>query len=140
MATTPDLDIVNHLNTNVAALTKGTNLFYGPVRGQDTPDASYIPDEAVFVLSSGGPEPNAFLGSINTCEEIFSSLTIRVRSAPDDFDGGQTLARSVRDALHHQTITGYVNVTVREADPAYLGVIDKKLHEWSIGVTCHHYE
>lgn len=137
MATTPDIDVATYLGTQLGTLTLGTNLFCGPVRGHDTPDSG-IPDQAVFVLASGGPAPGAFLGNSASGEQRFTSLSIRVRSAPNGFQSGQTLARSVRDTLHHAAVSGYLDVAVRESDPAYLGVTEKAQHEWSIGVNLMH--
>lgn len=137
MATTPDIDVVDHIDTALGTLTKGTNLFAGPVRGHDVPDAG-VPDEAVFVLATGGPAPLAFIAGGSGTEQRFSSLLIRVRSDPNDFQGGQTLARSVRDAIHHSIPTGYIEAAVRETDPSYLGVTNKGHHEWSIGVDLMH--
>ncbi|KPJ59103.1 MAG: hypothetical protein AMJ46_12620 [Latescibacteria bacterium DG_63] len=128
----PAAAMVTYLAANVGALTAGTNLFEGPVR----PVGTGIPDKAVFVLATGGPAPEPFLAgdASSPDEERVHSLLIRVRSEPGEFNNGQTLARSVRDAAHRASVAGYLDVSIRECDPAYLGADDEGRHEWSIGV------
>ena len=130
MSTTPDIDLVGHVNTNVGALTTGTNLFAGPVRAVGTG----VPDLSVFVLATNGAPPMAFIAGGAGNEQRYHGILVRVRSAPRAFEAGQTLARSVRDAIHHTAVSGYIEVEVRETDPAYLGTDDKGHHDWSIGV------
>lgn len=127
---TPDTDMTTHLNTNVAALTYNTNLFRGPV----VAESAYVPDLAVFCLSTGGPKPEAYIFGGTGVEEREHGLLIRVRSAPGEFEAGQTLARAVRDAAHRAVIAGYHDIYVRECDPAYYRLDDKGHHFWSIGV------
>jgi len=126
----PAAAMVTYLDANVGALTAGTNLFEGPVRSV----ATGIPDEAVFCLATGGPAPEPFIDSGGGIEERVHSLLIRVRSEPGEFNDGQTLARSVRDAAQRAVIGSYLDVYVRECDPAYLGSDDEARHSWSIGV------
>lgn len=123
-------DMVTYLDANVGALTAGTNLFEGPVRAVGTG----VPDEAVFCIVTGGPAPEPFINAGNVVEERVHSLLLRVRSEPGEFNSGQTLARSVRDAAHRASISGYLDVSIRECDPAYLGSDDEERHNWSIGV------
>ena len=134
MATTPDTDVVTTLDSALATLTAGTNLFRSPPAGPDVVGLA-LPQESVWVWSSGGPAPEPFVGG--GTEFRYSQVSIRVRSARDDFPGGTTLARSVRDAIHHATVSGYIRVFVRESDPAYLGATENG-HEWSIGVELWH--
>ena len=136
MATQPDNDLAVFLDTNVGALTSGTNLFRGFPRGVDTG----IPDQCVFCLVSGGQAPDPFVAGGTGDEQRYSEVMIRVRSNPHDFQGGQTLARSVRNAVHHKVIAGYINVEVRESDPMFLGETEKGHSEWSIVVLMEHLE
>ena len=129
MATTPDTDVVDHLDTNVAALTRDTNLFMGKLRSGTA--------EAVFVLASGGPEPLAYLDG-TTIERRFSDVQCMVRSDRGDFSGGQVLARSVRDNLHHQTLTGYIDVRVMQSEPIYVAEEKDEHHVWAVNVQLWH--
>jgi hypothetical protein len=133
MATTPDSDLVTYLDAQVGALTIGTNLFAGKPRAIKPT----VADKAVFVLSSGGPEPQAFCSGTSV-EERDSSVSVRVRSDGADFSGGQTLARLVRDTVHHSTIAGYKDVSAQQAEPIYIGEDDDGHHEWSVNVTMKH--
>lgn len=129
---TPDLDLATHIGTNVAALTLGTNLFMGPLRAKNVA----IPDQVVFVLNTGGPQPSEFIEGGGTPELYEHSLQVRVRSAPgaSSFEDGQALARTVRDAIHRASISGYIDVWVRSSSPDYIEVDDEDRHEWVIGV------
>lgn len=139
MATTIEEDVASYLNANVGSLTLGTNLFEGPPRYHTTPESSHIPDECVFVMETGGPAAEAFLGS-TSYEDRQNGVQIRVRSAGEDYSGGRTLARAVRDALHHAAVSGYADVSVRASSPDYLGVTEKGHHEWSVSVLARHFE
>lgn len=121
-------DMVDYLASAVGALTEGTNLFEGPVREVSTG----IPDAAVFCLVAGGPAPLPFVAGGSSVEERTHTIMVRVRSNPGEFQNGQTLAHSVRDAMHRAAVSGYLDVTIRECDPAYLGSDDEKRHMWSI--------
>lgn len=123
-------DMVTYLAAQIGALTAQTNLFEGPVRAIGTG----IPDEAVFCLVTGGPAPEPFVDGGSAVEERTHSLLIVVRSEPEEFASGQTLAHSVRDAVHRASIAGYLDISIRECDPAYLGSDDENHHSWSIGV------
>lgn len=127
---TPDTDIVNHLDSALGTLTKGTNLFRGPVR----PVSSYIPGEAVFCLSVVGFRPLAIIGQ--TLSNYSKQVQIRIRSDKNDYAGGYTLAKSILTTLHFASVTGdnYYDVRVREDEPGYLGVNEDDYHEWSLNV------
>ena len=130
MSTTPDIDLATHIGTNVGALTLGTNILAGPVRAVGTG----VPDLCVFATATGGSAPEPFIYGGSGNEQRYHQLLVRIRSAPRAFEAGQTLARSVRDAVHHTTVAGYIDVEVRETDPVYLGVDDKGHHDWTVGV------
>jgi len=126
---TPAATIASYIGTNVAALTYNTNIFEGPVR----PPSAYIPHNCAFVLTTGGPAPEAFLGETNAWRQF--SIQIRVRRNKNDYDGGLTLARSIRDAIHYASIAGYFDVLVTTSDPNYLGQDAEGHHEWSLPAT-----
>ena len=128
MPTTPDIDVANVLDSALGSLTLGTNLFVGLLREKGTG----IPHQAVFCLSAGGAPPDAFMYGGSGTEERHSDVKIYVRSNPHDFSGGQTLARSVRDAIHHVVPSGYLESEVQESEPNYLGQQENGEHLWTI--------
>jgi len=125
---TPDADVAGYLDTNLAALTLGTNLFQGKERAQRD---GVIPHEAVFVLAAGGPRPEAYLLGGAGPELRYPGVQLITRSNPREFATGQTLARSVRDAVHHAPISGYTDAAVAETEPLYLGEDEDGRHRWS---------
>lgn len=135
MPTTIDTDVVGRLDgfDGWAASGASRNLLPGPVR-----DEPLVPDLAAFVLVTGGPPPIPYVSGGTGTNTIMSSVQVRVRSAPDDFAGGQAHARLARDRLHEFIISGYVEVRVREAEPLYLAMDEKRRHHWSINLTLEH--
>jgi hypothetical protein len=127
---TPDTAVRDYLNTNVAALTTGANLFAGKARPAD----AYVPKEAVFCLDSGSPPAEILAGPSNP-ELAPKRVRLTVRSGSGDFEGGQTLARSVVSALHGASITGYVRLSASCAGPLYVRQNEDNTHEWLIVVT-----
>lgn len=136
MATDPDGDIVDHLDTNVAWLTKATNLF----ASKEMPVDDVVPDAAVFVLPSGGPAPLAYCEGGGTAERRFSGVQVITRSPTDDYYTGKTRARGIRNTLHHASISGYDDVRVNESEPLYLGENEARQHRWSTNVELWHEE
>lgn len=136
MATDPDGDVVDHLDTSVGYLTKDTNLF----ASKEQAAGDYIPHNSVFVLASGGPAPEAYVAGDTGDEQRFSALQIIIRSDPRDYNTGVTNARTVRDALHHATISGYVDVRVNETEPLYIGENDVGAHIWTTNLELWHEE
>ncbi len=127
----PDLDVLGVINTAVGALTTGTNLFRGKMRATGTG----IPSKAVFVLSSGGERSQDFLtGGSHTPQLKKPSVQIMVRSGEREFLTGQTLARSVYDAVHDSPPTGYISSRVTASEPFYISEDDEGNHLWSINI------
>lgn len=138
MATTVDIDLMNHLNANVSALTtSGTsrNLWSGKLRAAE----GRIPQECVFVLATGGFPPQGYADTTSINLRM-SGVQVFVRSNPRDFEGGQSLARKVRDALHHATIAGYIDVQAVQAEPIYIEEDEDGLHTWSVNFEATHEE
>lgn len=136
MATDPDGDVVAHLNTTIGALTTDTNLFaskqQAPVDG--------IPHLAVFVLPTGGPAPEAYVDGGSGSERRYSAVQVTSRSEPREYNAGKAFARVIRDALHHATIAGYLDVKVNETEPNYLGENDAGNHVWTSNLELFHEE
>jgi len=108
--------------------TYGTDLFRGPVRGIDQDG---IPVAAIFVQERGGdaqPMLNATVsGSLYT-----TPVMVRVRSAQEDYDGGQTTTRAVYDSLHTKNPSGTGNGGCYGGPWGYLGPDKAGNHEWSL--------
>lgn len=125
----PDAAVADALAAAGLSLAKGVNLFRGPVR----PDLLGVANKAVFCLATGGPRNERFLGTAS--DYRVSTVQIRVRTGPGEFDAGQTLARAIRDALHATQPEGYVSMQVREGEPNFLGQFaDDDTYQWSLNV------
>jgi hypothetical protein len=128
----PALDVVSFLDTKAAGsltLASGTNLFVGPERS--FPRA---PANAVFVLNTGGPSPESYLGGRRTAR-FRPTVQILVRFGAGDLELGEAVAREVFAWLHQYVMTGYLSLYVRDSAPVYLGEFDQR-HRWSLNVEC----
>jgi hypothetical protein len=130
MALPPDEAVASVIDTALASLTLGTNLFQGPVR----PPSSSVPHKAVFCLATGGPAPLMHTQGNNGPDVKRASVQVRIRGDVNSFAAGQTLARSVWTALQRATFAGYMSIACRESEPVYLGVDNTEHHEWSVNV------
>jgi hypothetical protein len=127
----PDAAVADLLATAGIGLTKGSNLFRGPVR----PDLFGVQNKSVFCLATGGPINQRLLG--NQQGYTVKTVQVRLRSRAGDFDGGQLLGRQIRDALHGKVTTDYLAVLVREPEPNYLGQDADDRYDWSLNVELH---
>jgi hypothetical protein len=121
----PNRDLATDIASTLS-LTLGEDCFWGMVRPPD----DTIKPRAVFVMSTGGPKPSNFNGQ--TKVRRFSGLQVRVRGDQDDADAGELFARQVRDAVHHATISGYLEVEALVSEPIHLGPDRQGYPEWSI--------
>lgn len=126
----PEQDLAASISTNVAALTFGTNVFYGPERPskEDTGITTDPPAEAAFCWESGGPPAEPFNGE--STRLVRAQVRVLVRGDKDDYDGGKTLADSVHAATEHASVSGYINVRNLEALPNRLRMDDSGRHRW----------
>lgn len=136
MATDPDGDVVTYLAAQIGALTANTNLF----ASKEQAAGDGVPHGAVFALASGGPAPEAYIEGGAGDERRWSGVQVMTRSEPREYDAGKTLARLVRDTLHHAAITGYIDVAVNETEPNYLGENEAGNHRWTSNVELFHEE
>ncbi len=127
-----DEAIVDVLDTAVAALTKTTNLFFSPMR----PDDDYLPATCVFVLLTGGPEPERYSDGGAGTRLSRPALQVTVRFDQGDYDGGRDLAKLVWAALDRSSPADCLpnSFRCRESEPAYLGKDDGGRHLWTINV------
>ena len=129
-------DIATQIAANVAALTLGTNCFYGPVRPISAKDG--IPGQAVFaaiVAPSAQPIPMRGTDAGTGPDQIRAHrVQIMIRSKHEDYAGGVALARSVRDGICYRPPSGYDDIEPVQSAPLYLGKDDKGHHEWSLNI------
>ena len=123
----PEIDLAAHI-ASALTLVVGTDVFSGMVR----PKGDGVPARAVFCMPTGGPKPSNFCGVSKV--RRFSPVQVRVRYDQDDEDAGILFARLVRDAVHHATIGGYIEIETQQSEPSPLGPDRQGLPEWSIPV------
>jgi hypothetical protein len=131
-------DAADDLATVLAAaglgLTKGTNLFIGPMpeAGLST-DGYTAPDKCVSVQLTGGSSPEGFVGQGKKAL-LHPRCQVMIRGNRDAFALGQALAFGVFEALNQTAPSPYVSVTVRESSPFFGGPDDKDRPQWSLNV------
>ena len=120
MPSSPDLDTAELLDTTVDALTLAGNVIIGPVRPSEK-DA--LPSECVFVMQQGGLLPEGYLdGNVDAPEIRHPIIEVVVRGQPDDYKGGQTLARDVYRALHNVfPRSAYFYARIQHDEPIFIG-------------------
>ena len=128
-----DEEVVDVINANVAALTKGTNLFYGPIR----PPGNGIPNKCVFAFINGGNPPESYCDGGAGVSLKQPNVQVMIRSdkgSSDDYGGGSELANDVWEAIHDQsTATGLTyGIKCQQSGPNYLGKDPQDQHIWSI--------
>ena len=114
MTHTPTRDLVDNLNTNLAALTTGTNLYDAQVLA---PLTGVIPEDAVFVWSTGGRPPERTMGEPDEIRRII--VHFRVRHQKHAI--GLTWARDILDQLRAVSISGYLDIVLLIGEPRALG-------------------
>lgn len=101
----------------------------GPPRSPVEPGASAV---QCWVIASGGPGALPFHGAPTAGSWFEAEVQVRIRSAPDAYEGGITLARQVRDALHTKAPAGLVMCLSKTSEPLYLGVDEAGRHDFSL--------
>ena len=135
MPTPSDNAIVETLNANTS-LTTNVDLFLGPP-GQY--GVHGVPSKAVFVYDGVGLTPEDYVqGGTHSPQYRQPVVTVRIRSDKRDWTSGQTLADTVRDALHDADFTGpledYHKCRVREDRASYLGEDEEGHHLFGLNV------
>lgn len=122
----PEIVVVDALDAAVSGLTKGTNLFAGPLR----------PGKALacFCRSTGGFVPSLLQGG---GQIEMQTVQVAVWSPRDQYQAGLTTARAALRAIHRTIQGGYYHVEVREADPASIGIDDDGRHGFAFNVELH---
>ena len=118
--------------------TTASNTFIGPVRKA----GPFIPDQAIFIRTQGGLNPNEYLDGRNGVSTYrIVDAKVRVRSPVNQYDTGSTLAESAWRSMQACSVaslstasTQYVRVTCFESAPYYLGINDQEQDEWEFTV------
>ena len=128
----PESAVVTKIAT-MSAWTKNTNLFRGPLLG-DEDYGAVIPRLAVFVRLTGGPPAMAFSGLTKSTQEHDYNVQVILRGNPDVYGSTRTLANAIYDTLHDSTITGYYSVRVVESAPIHMGQDERRSHIFNMNV------
>lgn len=107
----------------------GANLFTAPMPEAD----GDVPDRAVALVVTGGAGPLPYLGP-GRAAYLSPGCQVRIRSAREDFQGGQLLARSLFEVLHQTPLMPSVFVRAEESAPAYLGTDGADRHRWVLNL------
>jgi hypothetical protein len=113
-------------------LTRGTNLYNGPMRAQD---AEGVPSEAVFCHVTGGVPPIDYCDNSHTPQLHQPSVQIMIRSAPRGYDAGLALANDVYEAMHSKPPSGYFGCLAQQSAPLYAGETRNGEFLWTVNLT-----
>lgn len=113
MATDPEDSIIAKVGA-LAAWTENTNLFKGPLRSID----GVVPQTAVFVNYTGGPEP--LNHSSSGVQEYEHAVQVVIRGEPEQFGSTRALAEAIYAQLHDASISGYYSVRATNSGPLYV--------------------
>ena len=127
---TPDADLVSKIDTELATVTSGTNLFTGPLR----PVSTYIPTKAVFVYCLPGGAILNYCDDSRTPQLYDAIVRVVIRGDGQDYSAARTLARSVRDAVHDNPPSGYIATRCLSAEPGYVGEDSDGSHLFALDV------
>ncbi|MBZ4336700.1 minor capsid protein [Corallococcus sp. AS-1-12] len=105
----------------------GANLFTAPMPEAD----GDMPDRAVALMVTGGAGPQAYVG-LRRAAYLTLAFQVRVRSAREDFEGGQQCALGVYSVLHCLSLVPYAIVRAEESAPIYLGIDGSDRPRWSL--------
>lgn len=133
MPTDPEDTIIARIGT-LAAWTENTNLFKGFIR----PLSSIVPQTAVFVNYSGGPEPVNFAQGGASPQEYEHAVQVLIRGEPEQYGSTRALADAIWVHLHdYSPGGGYFSVRATTSAPvfvdqdevgSYIFVINMRLH------------
>ncbi|NTX51118.1 hypothetical protein [Myxococcus sp. CA039A] len=107
--------------------SSGANLFTAPMPEAD----GGVPDRAVALVVSGGAGPLPYLG-LGRATYLSPGCQLRIRSAREDFEGGQSLALAAFTVLHQSPHFPGISVRAEESAPVYLGTDGADRHRWIV--------
>lgn len=135
----PAIDFVRAMDGASASFTFNTNIFAGEERApKKRGRVTVIPEEGVFCLENGGRPIDIVHDAPGADESDVYWVRIEavIRSKRNDFDGGQALARLVRQTGHKLAVTQFVGGAVYidclsvGSGPTYLVDDDTEHHRW----------
>lgn len=127
-----DLDVATAIAGAGLGLTLGTSVFWGTIRESDP--ASGVPSRAVFCTPMLSPAPMNYCDGSRTPQGKEPQVQVVVRGNAQSYSTANTLARSVRDALHDLPPTGYAGCRVTQVDPVPIGETNRGEHLFSLNV------
>ncbi|WXH32388.1 hypothetical protein WA016_06371 [Myxococcus stipitatus] len=92
-----------------------------------------VPDRAVALVVTGGAGPLPYLG-LGRAAYLSPGCQARIRSAREDFQGGQALALAIFSVLNQTPDLRGVAVHAEESAPVYLGTDGADRHRWVLNV------
>ncbi|WP_418766430.1 minor capsid protein [Myxococcus xanthus] len=92
------------------------------------------PDRAVALVVTGGAGPVLYLG-LGRSAYLSPGCQVRIRSAREDFQGGQQLALAIFESLYQTPNISSVAVRAEESAPLYLGADGADRHRWVVNLT-----
>ncbi|WP_368667067.1 minor capsid protein [Myxococcus sp. AB056] len=92
-----------------------------------------VPDRAVALVVTGGVAPVPYVGAGRSAY-LSPGCQVRIRSAREDFQGGQLLAFALFAVLHQTSHISRVSARAEESAPVYLGMDGADRHRWVINV------
>ena len=122
--------IVDTIAAAIGSLTKGTNIFTGPLR----PAGGQVPGKAVFVLAQGGPGPTFYSGDAHSLREPAVQIMCRGESGEGGLSDAQAQADAVYTVVEDFTPAGSIGALVVESIPNYLGSDEQGRHLHSINL------
>lgn len=117
--------VLDFLAGSAIGLTRGDNLF-----GPELAPTDFVPVNAIFTNTSGGPEPLRTMGSNEVRSPIVNFL---VRW--NDYQGGRSKCLEVMNALQGAEISGLLFVALTEGEPDYVTRTEEGHHKWSFGIS-----
>lgn len=85
------------------------------------------------LVVTGGAGPLPYLGP-GRVAYLSPGCQVRIRSAREDFQGGQQLAHSLFEVLHQTQLVPSVTVRAEESVPVYLGTDRMDRHRWMLNL------
>ncbi|WP_368670345.1 minor capsid protein [Myxococcus sp. AM011] len=93
-----------------------------------------VPDRAVALVVTGGSRPLPYLG-IGRATYLSPGCQVRIRSAREDFQGGQSLALAVFAFLNQSQHLPGLSVRAEESAPVCLGTDGADRYRWALNLS-----
>lgn len=121
----PAIAVLNAISSAGLGLTRGEDLFAGPLRPSRT--------LGCYVQSTGGPPPQLMARG----QTEIRTVQVQLWTRPDEYQQGEQLAEQILRALHRREIGGYYHTEVRESGPVPIGRDDNSRLGFAMNVELH---